>query len=152
MTNPDALSLWLAAGGVAGSALRALLTTSQPFLSRKSLADLVIGFMVGFLWPLYPLLDFPAGATMLQKAVIVAAIAYLAGDMLLNAFTRVSALLVKLNGTAPAPQIASSTPDAPAPRHVALFEKSRCAPPPDASSAPRVWRDAHYNPPPGDPW
>lgn len=99
MTNPDALSLWLASGGILGSVLRAWITNSQNFRSKKSLADVVIGFFVGFLWPLYPLIDFPAGATTMQKAIIVAAVSYLAGDLLLNALGKLGALAGKLNGT-----------------------------------------------------
>lgn len=95
--NGDALSLWLAAGGLLGSALRVLLTSSQPVLSKKSGTDLVVGVLVGFLWPLYPLIDFPDRATTLQKAAIVAAVAYLAGDMLINLMGRITAALGKLN-------------------------------------------------------
>lgn len=99
VTEPssDRLSLVLALGGLVGSAARALLTTSQPTFSRRSLADVLIGGAVGFLWPLYPLIDFPAGATMFQKAVIVGVIAYFAGDVLLNSFQRLTAGLAKLN-------------------------------------------------------
>lgn len=98
MTASDALSLILAAGGVAGSLLRAGLTTSQDFRSRKTIADVAIGFFVGFLWPLYPLVPFPDNATMLQKAGIVAAVAYLAGDVLINAFGQAATFLTRLKG------------------------------------------------------
>ena len=95
--NPDALSIALAAGGVCGSVLRAYITNSQQFISKKSLADVVVGFLVGFLYPLYPLIDFPANATTLQKAIMVAAIAYLAGDLLLNSLEKLAGLASKIS-------------------------------------------------------
>lgn len=95
MTSPDMVSLMLALGGVVGSAARSALTASQPFASRKTATDLVIGALVGFLWPLYPLIDFPAGSTTLQQAVIVAAIAYITGDALINVLTRLGSFVAK---------------------------------------------------------
>lgn len=100
MNATDTLSLVLALGGLSGSAVRVLLTSSQPVVSKKSATELVIGAMAGFLWPLYPLIPFPEHATMLQQAAIVAGVAYLSGDFLLNAFTKATAALKSLTATA----------------------------------------------------
>jgi len=93
VSTPDALSLWLAGGGLLGSFLRAWITVSQATWSKQTLVDLVIGGAVGFLYPLYPVIAFPPAATMAQKAVIVGVCAYVAGDFVQNAFQRIAGKL-----------------------------------------------------------
>ena len=82
------IEVWLALGGVCGAALRVIVTTAQPTLSRKSMVDILIGGAVGLLYPLYPVIDFPATATTLQKAAIIALLAYFASDFLVNTVSR----------------------------------------------------------------
>lgn len=104
MTAIDLLSLWLALGGVAGSVARVLITQSQSWRDRKSIGDVVVGFAVGYLWPLYPLIDFPATATTPQKAVIVAVIAYFAGDVIQNGLSKLASMARVPGNGAPAPK------------------------------------------------
>lgn len=72
-------------GGVLGSAIRAWLTTSQVTFSRKSFADVVVGGLVGIMYPLYPLI--PLVGSLLQQGTEIALLSYFAGDMLQNLLT-----------------------------------------------------------------
>ena len=92
-----------AIGGLVGSAVRAVITTSQVTLSRQSIVDVLIGGAVGLLWPLYPVIELPAHASTLQNATIVGLFAYMSGDFVVNALRRIGAL-TKPNGTAPTPK------------------------------------------------
>lgn len=110
MTPTDVLSLVLALAGVAGALARAGLTVSQPFLSRKTIGDALVGGFVGVLWPLYPVIDFPASATLLQKAVIVMVIAYFAGDVLQNGLSRLLGAIRPANGNSANSRLQPPTP------------------------------------------
>jgi len=95
--TPD---VWFFLGGLVGSGLKAVITTSQETFSRKSVVDIAIGGMVGVLYPLYPIV--PLEGTMLQQAAEIAVISYFAGDLLQNAITnRVPALSKRMNGGTP---------------------------------------------------
>lgn len=88
----DPVSLWLAGGALLGSAMRAFLTPAQKTLSRKSIADVVIGGAVGLLYPLYPVVPLPGGASPLQLAVVMFVLAYFSSDFLVNVVTKLGAL------------------------------------------------------------
>jgi len=75
-------AIYLALGGLVGSGLKAYVTTTQENFSKQSLADVLIGGAVGLLYPLYPVIDFPAGASIVQKAVMIAVIAYFSADLI----------------------------------------------------------------------
>ena len=91
VASGDRLALYLAGGALAGGLLRAWVTYGANFFrDRKSIADLVITGAIGFLWPVAagPLgIELPGG--MIQQAVMVGAIAYFAGDLLINFFNKV---------------------------------------------------------------
>jgi len=91
-----------AIGGLVGSAVRAAITTSQGTFSKQSIVDVVIGGAIGLLWPIYPVIELPAHATVLQQATIVGLFAYMSGDFVVNALRRLGAL-TKPNGTVPQP-------------------------------------------------
>lgn len=74
------VSIALAIGGLAGSLLRVVVTQDQDTFSKKSVADVVVGGAVGLLYPLYPVIELPAGASILQQAALVGVISYLTGD------------------------------------------------------------------------
>jgi uncharacterized membrane protein YraQ (UPF0718 family) len=89
------LSIALALGGIVGSALRVFITNDQTTFSRKSIGDILVGGAVGVLWPLYPLVELPVGASVLQQASLIGVVSYLAGDVIQNLVQRVG---LKLNG------------------------------------------------------
>ncbi len=84
--------LVLALGGILGAALRVVVTPEQPTFSRRTIADVVLGGVVGLLYPLYPVVQFPADATLLQRAAIVGLVAYFSGDLAAGLAARVKAL------------------------------------------------------------
>lgn len=75
-------ALYLALGGLAGSALKAYIATDQNTLSRQTIADVAIGAAVGFLYPLYPVIEFPPVASVAQKAVMMGVLSYFSADMI----------------------------------------------------------------------
>lgn len=90
----------LALGGIAGSALKAFVSNDQGTFSKKSLADVLIGGAVGLLYPLYPIISLPPGASLAQQATLIAVIAYFTGDLALNVLQKVSAGVASFkNGT-----------------------------------------------------
>jgi hypothetical protein len=74
-------SIAYAIGGLVGSALRVLLTNDQETFSKKSISDIVVGGAVGLLFNIYPVIELPANATLLQQASLVGFIAYATGDL-----------------------------------------------------------------------
>jgi uncharacterized membrane protein YraQ (UPF0718 family) len=84
------VSVYLALGGIAGSALKAFVSNDQVTLSRKSIADVLLGGAVGVLLPLFPVIPIPKDASVLQQAALVGAVAYLAGDVLVNLFQKLT--------------------------------------------------------------
>lgn len=78
----------LALGGIVGSALKAWVTTDQMNVSKNTVADVLIGGAVGLIYPLYPVIDFPAAATLVQKAAIIGMIAYFSSDLITNVAAR----------------------------------------------------------------
>ena len=82
-------AIYLALGGLVGSGLKAWLTTTQENFSKQSLADVLIGGAIGFLYPIYPLIDFPVSASIAQKAVMLAVLAYFSADMIPNVLSKI---------------------------------------------------------------
>jgi len=78
------LELWLMMGGIAGAALRVFVSNSQTTLSKQSIGDILIGGAVGLLYPLYPILEFPANASLYQKAGLIFVLSYLSADFVQN--------------------------------------------------------------------
>jgi hypothetical protein len=78
----ESLAYFLA--GLLAAILKAYFSADQATLSRKSVADVVIGGAVGILYPLYPLFPLPTGANLLQRAAIVLVICYVSTDLLQN--------------------------------------------------------------------
>lgn len=76
--------LALAIGGVLGAAFKAWMTVSQETFSRRSVADVVIGGLVGLLWTVYPVFQLPEGASLVQKGALVGIVAYTSSDLLSN--------------------------------------------------------------------
>lgn len=94
------LSVYLALGGIAGSALKAYVSADQVTFGRKSLADVLLGGAVGVLLPLFPIIPIPKDASILQQAALVGAVAYLTGDVLVNLFGKLVGV-DKLGAAAP---------------------------------------------------
>lgn len=74
----------LALGGLIGSALKAWLTMSQNTFSKQSMADILVGGLVGLLWSVWPMFELPATASLVQKAALVGAFAYFSSDVISN--------------------------------------------------------------------
>lgn len=70
--------------GLVAAGLKAFFSADQATVSRKSVADVIIGGAVGILYPLYPLFPLPAGANLLQRAAVVLVICYVSTDLLQN--------------------------------------------------------------------
>ncbi len=81
-------SLILAIGGLLGSALKSWMTSTQATWSKQSLADVIIGAAIGLLYPLFPLVPFPDGASLAQKGAILFVLSYFGADLLTNLFQR----------------------------------------------------------------
>lgn len=84
----DPVTLWLGLGGLVGAALRSIVTLDQKTLSKQTVVDVLIGGAVGMLYPLYPVIPFPDGASLLQRAVIMAMMAYSTSDFATSMFRR----------------------------------------------------------------
>lgn len=84
------VSYALALGGLVGAALKAILTTSQPTISRQSLGDIITGGAVGLLWTTFGL-PMPETATTVQQAAWVGLAAWASADALSNIVKRVGA-------------------------------------------------------------
>lgn len=82
----DAISLTLAAGGLVGSAMRALVNKDQNTLSRQSAVDILTGGLVGVFVP--AVYAFPVGWTVAQQAAGVALLAYFCSDLVTNVLRR----------------------------------------------------------------
>lgn len=82
-------SVYLALGGLIGSGLKAWLTTTQENFSKQSLGDVLIGGAIGFLYPIYPIIDFPVAASIAQKAVMLGVIAYFSADLIPGVLTKI---------------------------------------------------------------
>jgi hypothetical protein len=76
----DALSIATFFGGIVGSALRAAISPDQSFASRKTVADIVIGGLVGILVPVT--VGLPEAWTLEQKFAAIAVLAYTASNVL----------------------------------------------------------------------
>jgi hypothetical protein len=79
MTPQTTQFLALAAGGVIGTGLRALLDNSQTTLSRKTVADLVIGGLIGGIYPVL-LPSFVLGDGLVQQGAFIALVSAFAGQ------------------------------------------------------------------------
>jgi VIT1/CCC1 family predicted Fe2+/Mn2+ transporter len=67
--------------GLIGSGLKAFVSTDQANISKKSVADVVIGGAVGILYPLFPFVPIPDTASLLQQAVMIGVISYFSSDL-----------------------------------------------------------------------
>lgn len=78
----------LASGGVLGCAARALVSQSQDLISRKTIADLIIGGLVGIVYPLIAPIPIPSSghANLIQQAAFVGIVSYVADHVLVNYF------------------------------------------------------------------
>lgn len=76
----DALSIATFLGGLVGSALRAAIAPDQEFASRKTVADVLIGGLVGILVPVT--VGLPEAWTLAQKFAAIAVLAYTASNVL----------------------------------------------------------------------
>lgn len=74
----------LALGGLVGSAVKSWVTMSQATFSKQSVVDIVIGGVVGLLWPIWPPLPLPEGASLVQQAALVGCFAYFSSDLIAN--------------------------------------------------------------------
>jgi len=77
------LTLVFILAGIIGAGLRAFLAASQEAVSRKSVVDVIVGGLVGGLYPLYPVI--PLVGNWLQQGLEVALLSYVAGDVVQNA-------------------------------------------------------------------
>lgn len=84
MTPDLQQTLALFVGGLIGSACRAYLTKSQETFSRQSLGDVVIGAIVGVLYPQFPILG-PLAGNVVQQASMVAIMGYFGASAIQNA-------------------------------------------------------------------
>lgn len=82
-------TILFALGGLMGSALRVVITTDQETFSRKSVVDLIVGALIGIIYPLYPLFPLPEGADLIQKSALIAVISYAGGDLVQSVMSRV---------------------------------------------------------------
>ena len=84
-------SVWLAVGGALGVAVRAFLTNGQKTISRETIQDILLGAAIGFMWTVrspelpiigvgWPLFEFPEGARLAHKVVIVGGFTWLLGE------------------------------------------------------------------------
>ncbi len=87
--------------GLVGSALKAWVSADQKTLSRKSIADVVIGAAVGILYPLYPLVPLPKDANLIQQAALIGVLAYVSSDFIQNALAKVGITLPGINPKPP---------------------------------------------------
>ncbi len=84
----DTQSLIFAVAALCGALLRAWWTSDQDFLSKRTINDAITGAVVGLLWSLWPPIEFPDSATLVQRAGIVFATAYFLGDAVQGFITR----------------------------------------------------------------
>lgn len=75
--------------GLLAAVLKAYFSADQATFSRKSVADVIIGGAVGLLYPLFPLVPLPAGASLIQRAAIVLVICYVSTDLLQNVLGKI---------------------------------------------------------------
>lgn len=97
VTVPASLSLYLALGAVVGGAFHAWVSNADAFFTRTTAGNVFIAAVVGLVYPLWPVIDFPETANVVQKAAIMAGIAYVAGDAIQNLLP---ATFAKLTGQA----------------------------------------------------
>lgn len=76
------VSLAFGVAGLIASGLKAFVSTDQANISKKSIADVVIGGAVGVLYPLFPVIPIPETASVLQQAVLVGVVSYFSSDLL----------------------------------------------------------------------
>ena len=84
-----------AIAGLVAAALKAFVSADQATLSRKSVADVLIGGAVGILYPLFPVVPLPETANLLQQAVLVGVLSYFSSDLLQGILGKLG---VKVNG------------------------------------------------------
>ncbi len=82
------VSLAYGIAGLIGSGLKAWVSNDQASLSKKSLADVLIGGAVGILYPLMPFVPFPEGANLLQQSAMIGVISYFSSDLITNVMTK----------------------------------------------------------------
>lgn len=83
--------IWMAIGGALGALAKAIFTTDEPTLSpgvwrpsKATVRDVLIGAVIGYVWNLYPVIELPAAASVSQRALLVAVVAYFGADLLPN--------------------------------------------------------------------
>lgn len=84
----DTVSLIFALAALLGTLARAWWTSDQDFWSKRTVNDVITGVVLGLLWSLWPPVEFPATATLVQKAGIVFATSYFLGDVVQGFVTR----------------------------------------------------------------
>jgi VIT1/CCC1 family predicted Fe2+/Mn2+ transporter len=82
------ISVAFGIAGLIGSGLKAWVSNDQASLSKKSLADVLIGGAVGVLYPLMPLVPIPDHATMLQASTLIGIMSYFSSDLITNVLTK----------------------------------------------------------------
>jgi hypothetical protein len=83
--------------GLVGSALKAWVSNDQASFSKKSLADVLIGGAVGILYPLFPFVPMPDGASLLQQSALIGVVSYFSSDLITNVMTKLG--ITSLHGS-----------------------------------------------------
>lgn len=83
--------------GLIASALKVFVAGDQATISRKSIADVILGGAVGILYPLYPLVPMPEHATLLQQSMLVGVICYFSSDLITNVLAKLGVAQKQLN-------------------------------------------------------
>lgn len=83
--------------GVVASALKVFVAGDQATVSRKSIADVILGGAIGILYPLYPLVPLPDAANLLQQSMLVGVICYFSSDLITNILAKLGVAQKQLN-------------------------------------------------------
>lgn len=99
----------LIVAGLLGSALKAWISVSQANISKRSIADVILGGAVGGLFPLLvqsmpsPIPELWVRASLVQEALLLGILAYATSDFINNALGKlgvgISAVSLRANGT-----------------------------------------------------
>lgn len=90
-------SLAFGLAGLIASALKVFVAGDQATLSRKSIADVILGGAIGILYPLYPIVPLPESATLLQQSMAVGVVCYFGSDLITNVLAKLGVAQKQLN-------------------------------------------------------